>query len=433
MIIRAVGLVPVVLLLMAQGAWADAKVIVDRNEGDNATPAFKFERVPAPARDDAAARAKFTIVDGERDPNGGDLDQLNDGQLPSSSDEPATNFFFSQATDTGRLGIDLGSIIDVKQINTYSWHTDTRGPQVYKLYASDGSASGFNPAPKNGNDPTQAGWKLIASVDTRPAQGDPGGQYGVSISDPAGSLGKFRYLLMETSRTEHDDPFGNTFYSEIDVIDGNAPATAPKPGSRPAEKSKYTIIIDMSQMPELKDWAETTLRPVLEKWYPIIVQMLPSDGYSAPQRFTVTFFPDMDGVADTSGTRIRCAGPWFKKNLRGEAIGAVVHEMVHVVQQYRHRNPGWLVEGMADYVRWFKYEPVSKRPHPNPAKTHYDDSYRTTAAFINFVAETHDKDIARKLNAAMRNGTYSPDLWKQYTGKTPEELWAEYAAKFHRK
>jgi len=31
--------------------------------------------------------------------------------------------------------------------------------------------------------------------------------------------GKFRYLLFDISATEKEDPFGNTFYSEIDVID----------------------------------------------------------------------------------------------------------------------------------------------------------------------------------------------------------------------
>jgi hypothetical protein len=40
----------------------------------------------------------------------------------------------------------------------------------------------------------------------------------VTIGDSAGTLGSFRYLLFEISATESDDPFGNTFYREIDVI-----------------------------------------------------------------------------------------------------------------------------------------------------------------------------------------------------------------------
>lgn len=432
MSIRGLFVVGLVLLL-ARVSPGEVKVVVDRNEGDDATPAFKFAHVPKPAKDDAAAKAKFTLIDGARDPNGGDLDQLNDGELPTESDQPATNFFFDTETDTGRLGIDLGSAIDIKQINTYSWHTDTRGPQVYKLYASDGSDKEFDAAPKNGVDPAAKGWKLITSVDTRPKEGAPGGQYGVSISDTEGSLGKYRYLLLETSRTEKDDAFGNTFYSEIDVIDRDAKPAADKPEPKADDKKLYTIKIDTTQTPELSDWAETKLRPVLEKWYPMIVKMFPSDGYTAPQKFSITFEADGRGVAYTAGTRVVCAAPWFKQNLKGEAIGAVVHEMVHVVQQYHRRgNPSWLVEGMADYVRWFLYEPPSKRPRPNPAKDHYNDSYRKTAAFVYYVTEKYGKDIPRKLNTAMREGTYSADLWKQYTGKTPEELWDEYAKTLRR-
>lgn len=233
----------IVLLLLVRFSWAEVKVAVDRNDGDKATPDFKFDHVPSPAKNNVASKAKFTIVDGTRDENGGDVDVLNDGQLPANSDDPQSNFFFSTDTDTGRLGVDLGSIIDIGQINTYSWHANTRGPQVYKLYASDGSDKEFDKAPKIGTDPAQHGWKLITSVDTRPKEGEPGGQYGVSISDPDGSVGKYRYLLFETSKTETDDTFGNTFYSEINVIDrGAIKGEAPKAEApMPTANSRYAI------------------------------------------------------------------------------------------------------------------------------------------------------------------------------------------------
>ena len=40
----------------------------------------------------------------------------------------------------------------------------------------------------------------------------------MSITDLSGSLGKFRYLLFDLYPVEVADNFGNTFYSEIDVI-----------------------------------------------------------------------------------------------------------------------------------------------------------------------------------------------------------------------
>jgi hypothetical protein len=199
--------------------------------------------------------------------------------------------------------------------------------------------------------------------------------------------------------------------------------------TQPSDNHAVQITIDTSETPELTDWAQTQLRPVLEKWYPIIERDLASDGFTPPRKFKVVFLKDMKGVADTSDTRVRCAAGWFKRNLKGEAIGAVVHEMVHVVQRYPHGTvPGWLIEGTADYIRWFKYEPVLSRPHVDPDRAKYTDSYRTSAAFLNYVAEAHDQHFVKKLNAVMREGKYNPDVWKELTGKTVDELWDAFMA-----
>jgi hypothetical protein len=206
------------LLSSALAAHAQITVTVDRNIGSDATKEFKFKKVRSPAKDDAGAKAKLTLLDGEIDPNGADLGALNDGLLPTEEDQPAANFFFNAGTGGGRFRMDLGSLIEIAQINTYSWHPNTRGPQVYKLWASDGADPKFNAGPRGTIDPASCGWKLIATVDTRPQQGDGGGQYGVSISDARGSLGKYRYLLFDCFVTEVGDDWGNTFYSEIDVL-----------------------------------------------------------------------------------------------------------------------------------------------------------------------------------------------------------------------
>jgi len=426
-------------LFTATLVQAEVQVAVSRNR-DSAGGEFKFDKVPAPARDDAAARARFTIVTGTRDPNGADVDALNDGRLPEEEDQPGRNFFFDAGTPGGRLLLDLGAVIEVKRINTFSWHPGPRGPQVYKLYAADGTADGFKAEPPAGTDPATVGWKLLAAVDTRP-EGDPGGQYGVSISDSAGALGKFRYLLFDVSRTDDTDVFGNTFFSEIDVLSDDRPLPAPadsprrdrardrgrsEEGVRPGDPA-FEAVIDASEAPELKKWIDARLKPAIDAWYPKIMQMLPSEGYTAPRRFTVTFRNNYRGVAATGGTNVTCSVNWFKNNLEGEAVGAVIHELVHVVQQYRGRgNPGWLVEGVADYIRWFKFEPASLRPRPNPDRAKYTDSYRTTAAFLEYVTTHHDHELVVKMNAAMRQGRYSPDLWKEYTGKTVDELWELY-------
>ena len=427
-------------------ASTQAAIKVTPVQGDGG-PGFSLKPVPAPANNDAATAATFTLVDGTRDPNGGTLDVLHDGRVPNGEDEPAANFFFRAGTDGGRIQIDLGKVISVKQVNTYSWHGGTRGPQVYRLYAADGAGDGFKAGPKKGTDPVSCGWKLVASVDTRPKEGDGGGQHAVSIADSDGPIGKFRYLLLDISLTESRDAFGNTFYSEIDVVaaDGPAPTNNSVMDSKPilktfeAANGQYQFTINAAAAPDLAEWAETELKPVVQEWYPKIVAMLPSEGFRAATNVTLRFRNDMGGIpASASGAGVNMNSQWFRKELKREARGSVVHELVHVVQDYGRarrtnpdaiRTPGWLVEGIPDYIRWFLYEPQTKGAEitqRNVANSRYDASYRVSGNFLDWLGRTHDKDIVRKINAAAREGNYSEKLWKEWTGKTVLELGADW-------
>jgi hypothetical protein len=153
----------------------------------------------------------------------------------------------------------------------------------------------------------------------------------------------------------------------------------------------------------------------------------------------------MRGVAATSGTRIRCAASWYRQNLKGEAVGSVVHEMVHVVQQYgrgRRTNPnatsapGWLTEGITDYIRFYKYEPQThgaEITQRNLSRAKYDASYRITANFLNWVIEKYDKDLLVQLNTAIREGKYNEEFWKKRTGHTVQELGDEWKASLEKK
>lgn len=198
------------------------------------------------------------------------------------------------------------------------------------------------------------------------------------------------------------------------------------------------ITIHTGAAPELTDWARQKLVPALAEWYPKIVAMLPGEGFRAPGRFTILLLPG-DGVAYTSGTRVVANSTWLATELNGQAVGALVHESVHVVQQYGHgpqQPPGWLVEGMADYIRFFKFEPQQHGADIEWLKGHrktplnYDGSYRISANFLDYVARHYDPDhsFLRKLNAACRGGAYTEELWKELTGKTLQELNGEWKA-----
>ncbi len=204
-----------ILILILTLLLSDAKVTFDHNSNEAANRNFTFKNIASPVKDDLAASAKLTLIDGELDAGGADLPALTDGRLPRDEDEPAANVFFRAGSSGGRFRMDFGAPVDIASVNTYSWHPNTRGPQLYKLYAADGSESKLNLDPKRGIDPATQGWKLIALVGTLSDRGDEGGQYAASV---AFANGKYRYLLFDCYVTELHDNWGNTFYSEIDVI-----------------------------------------------------------------------------------------------------------------------------------------------------------------------------------------------------------------------
>ena len=198
------------------------------------------------------------------------------------------------------------------------------------------------------------------------------------------------------------------------------------------DDGKCSITIDTSAAPELTDWAKHKLGPVLAAWYPKIVAMLPSSGFTAPSAYSIVV-KQMDGVADTTNTKVFVSEKWIQDQMNGEAIGSIVHETAHVVQQYHGHGPSWLVEGVADHVRWFKYEPQSHgadivwmRTLGEGFSPHYDASYRVSANFLNWVSENYDSKIVAELNADLRDGNYTNDFWKRHTEKTVQELGDEW-------
>lgn len=433
------------LLMFATKLCAAVKVTAEHvATGTN----FKFKNVPSPSKNDAASTARIRVISGERDSNGGETSKLNDGRIPTEEDQPAENFFFRAGTVGGRIIIDLGSVTSINQINSYSWHGSSRGPQVYKVYGADGQAANFKDTPAKSDNLQSSGWKEIANVDTGAKEGNGGGQHGVSIaSENAEPIGKFRYLLFEISTTQDRDSFGNTFYSEIDVVaeDGPEPLLASGGAEKPILKhfsttdGKYHFTLDSTQAPDLTEWAEKELKPVVLEWYPKIVAMLPSESFEARTNVTLRFRNNMGRTpASAGGGNVNMNPAWFRRELKREARGSVVHELVHIVQDYSRarrtnpnakRTPGWITEGIPDYIRWFLYEPETKGAEiteRNLARAKFDASYRITGNFLDWATKQYDKDLIRKLNAAAREGKYTEEIWKELTGKTINELGDEW-------
>jgi hypothetical protein len=146
----------------------------------------------------------------------------------------------------------------------------------------------------------------------------------------------------------------------------------------------------------------------------------------------VTFVIDTayKGVAETNDGKVTISSEWLHK--RPEDIDVVTHEVMHIVQDYgESTGPGWLTEGIADYAR-YKFgvnNPAAKWALPAYKPTQkYTDAYRVTARFLVWMEEKIKSGVVKDFDKQLRQHTFTDNSWKTATGKTLDELWAEYSA-----
>jgi|GEM_PF-1974798 len=161
--------------------------------------------------------------------------------------------------------------------------------------------------------------------------------------------------------------------------------------------------------------AESTL----QAWYPRIRGIL-GVKYDTPTDVTLRF-KDFDGVAHTSGGVIEASTRYFAKH--PDDVGALVHELAHVIQAYPNGAPGWLVEGIADYVRYYYFEPVKGAEFkPRPGQD-YHAGYNPAAALLAKVQVGRTQGIVSELNRRGHAGKLTEQAFKEVSGITPDEAW----------
>jgi hypothetical protein len=200
------------------------------------------------------------------------------------------------------------------------------------------------------------------------------------------------------------------------VCSQGTPAAVPGPGldrhMYPLSKAPATppVVVDASDFPEGQAWGDAA-KKLVEIWFPRVCELLATEDYRVPAEIKLVIKKEINVPAYASGGTITINGKWITQH--PDDLGMAVHELVHVVQQYPNsRNkPGWLVEGIADYIRWWRYEPeyhaVRGRPRIDPEKSKYTDSYRTTGYFLAWASKKHHMGLvpaleARRPNAGVR-------------------------------
>lgn len=161
--------------------------------------------------------------------------------------------------------------------------------------------------------------------------------------------------------------------------------------------------------------------------YPAIVKE-----YNHKSLKQVQFFVDTayHGVAATDNGRVVFSVAYMTKHPND--IDVVTHEVMHIAQDYGDTNgPGWLTEGIADYVRnehGIANEAANWHLPPYKATQNYDNAYRVTARFLLWIETKVKKGTVKELDKIMRDHTYTDGTFKKLTGKTVNELWNAYSA-----
>jgi hypothetical protein len=201
-------------------------------------------------------------------------------------------------------------------------------------------------------------------------------------------------------------------------------ANAQQPSISISKRDGYKLII-INQDATLDTALRTRMENTFFKVYPELAA-----AYNPKTLKNVTMVIDTTykGVAETDNGKVTISSVWMHKH--PEDIDVITHEVMHIVQDYGNSvGPGWLTEGIADYARYkfgVNNEAAKWSLTPYKAGQNYDNAYRITARFLVWIEAKVKPGIVKTLDAQLRAHTYTDNSWKQLTGKTVDELWAQY-------
>jgi hypothetical protein len=199
------------------------------------------------------------------------------------------------------------------------------------------------------------------------------------------------------------------------------------PGVGLSAISDLSIVMDTRDAPQLAFWAEELKRRIA-KWWPIVTEALASPGYNPPNSVIVRFsnaLPDtlaghtVDNVISLNAPYILAHPSYYNY---------VGHELVHVLQDYPKPFAGWIVEGVADYVRYYVLFPQDRERFFNPQTANFRRGYQPAAAMLDFVERRGGIGSVRRLNAAMRRGEDGELVLARLAGISLDELWTQVVA-----
>lgn len=200
--------------------------------------------------------------------------------------------------------------------------------------------------------------------------------------------------------------------------------------AKTAATPKVKVVFEGEPTAGVRAWADEAAHLVIE-WWPQVARLLATDDFRPPEQLTLTFKKELKGPAHRTTDGIFIGVPWITAH--PEDFGMIIHEMTHAIQDYHGvpQGAGWLTEGIADYIRYWHYEPELPRRGIDLAKASYRDGYSTTGAFLAWIIVKYDRRAVRRLDAALRAGKYTDAIFEEISGKALDSLWSEFLASQH--
>ena len=183
-------------------------------------------------------------------------------------------------------------------------------------------------------------------------------------------------------------------------------------------------------------WFASQLNDRCRQYYPQVVQRLASASlpeWHPRDSITFVFTWDLGAAARTSSSTgiVYLDVAWF--NAHPHDWGAIMHELTHVAGNYPGGQPAFVVEGIADAVRFYlggSYQTTGLESPDRarcPSHEDYTFGYGCAAALLAYVVDVYHQDAVRAVHALGvrdQGWTYSSELHR-LTGKYASTLWAE--------
>lgn len=197
--------------------------------------------------------------------------------------------------------------------------------------------------------------------------------------------------------------------------------------STPLKNTLYSLDIQNSNA--LVNTYSANAQAEFNSVYPQLVARWAANPTTAPRTVTLRYVKNLGAAAETSASTIRVDLDYAHANPYDP--GVITHELTHIVQGYP-TYVVWLTEAIANYSSQL-YGPRREETLRSASKyiantTYTSDPYDTGSRFLFWIAQHKRSNVVDKLNRLLQANQYTPDSFKQLTGQTLDQLWAEYQA-----